>query len=152
MSVCFCLSVVSGALTRKEACMWMVEKVSASYLWILGRVDDLALSVHDPIYRDSRNHVGLDELQVIDELRRGSGKLRLLHGRIECLLAPSSLVYEKSGLCASEIIKKKTLHYRSTGYAEIPKSQLLQLYSFAAFFCLSGCFSRTAHNLLNQFP
>lgn len=101
---CFKEYQVTGSC--KEACMWMVEKVSASYLWILGGVDDLALSVHDPIYRDSRNHVGLDELQVINELRRGPGKLRLLHGRIERLLALSSLVYEKSDLRASEIKKK----------------------------------------------
>lgn len=86
-------------------CTWTIENVAASYLGILGRVDDLALSVHDSIHRDSRDHVGLDELQVIDELRRGSGELRLLHGRIKRLLALSSLAYEKS-----RCFRKKRIH------------------------------------------
>lgn len=63
----------------------------SAHLRVLGRVDDLALSVHHPVHRDAGDHIGLDELKLVHKLSRGSRELRFLSGRVERLLAPSSL-------------------------------------------------------------
>lgn len=48
------------------------------HLGVLAGADDVALAVHDAVHGDPGDDVGLDELQAVGELSRGSGELRLL--------------------------------------------------------------------------
>lgn len=65
--------------------------MSGLYLRVLGGVDDISLSVHDPVYWDSRDDVRLDELKVVHKFGRRSWKLRLFQRRVKGLLQLCSL-------------------------------------------------------------
>lgn len=64
---------------------------TVQYLGVLRGVDDVACPVHHPVHWDPRDDVGLDELQLIHELGRGSGELWLFQGRVKGLLPPHGL-------------------------------------------------------------
>lgn len=51
---------------------------AASHMGILLGVDDLALPIHDAVDGDPRDDIGLNEFQLVYELRRGSGELGLV--------------------------------------------------------------------------
>lgn len=47
------------------------------YLRVFRGVDYFALPVHDPVHRDARDNIGLNELEMVHKLCRGSRELRL---------------------------------------------------------------------------
>lgn len=51
---------------------------AASHMGILPGVDDLALPIHDAVDGDPGDDIGLNEFQLVYELRRGSGELGLV--------------------------------------------------------------------------
>lgn len=61
------------------------------YLRVLGGVDNIALPVHDPVHRDARDDIGLDELELVHKLGRGSWELWLFQRRVKGLLLPRGL-------------------------------------------------------------